>query len=147
VSGRGRGGRPRRRDRALQVGFVVVAIALVAVADAIAIRAVEADPGALARGLHALLLVGGRVVAGWSVGLVFRLQLAPVATVDTDLRRLLGLPLAVVCGWPILLALLPPGVIGFVPTWLRAGPAIEIQQLTAVVLGLVLALGVRRRGR
>ncbi len=75
------------------------------------------------------------------------MQLARTGSGDTELRRLLGIPLAVVCAWPVLLALLPPSVIGVVPAALRSGPAIEVQPFAAVILGLVLALAVRTRRR
>lgn len=136
-----------RRDRAIQLGFVVVAIALVAVADAIAARMLAIQAGGTGRGLHALLLVGGRVIGGWAVGLAFRMQLARSATGDGELRRLLGIPLVIVCAWPVLLVVLPPQLVGAVPVALRSGPAIEVQPFAAVILGLVLALAVRVRRR
>jgi hypothetical protein len=136
-----------RRDRLIQLGFVVVAVALVAVGDAVAARVLAAAPGPGGRALHALLLIGGRVVGGWSVGLAFRMQLARTAAPDVELRRLLAIPLAVVCAWPVLLALLPAGAVGVVPSPLRSGPAVEVQPFAAAVLGLVLALSVRPKRR
>jgi hypothetical protein len=81
------------------------------------------------------------------VGLAFRMQLTRSASGDAVLRKLLGIALAVISMWPVLLAVLSPRLIGFVPAVLRSGPANEVLPLTAVVLGLVLALSVRARRR
>jgi hypothetical protein len=139
-----RSGAAAVRRRGIQLGLVVVAVALVVVTDAIADRLLVLTGGAAGQRLHALLLLGGRVVAGWSVGLAFRLQLAPRARTDEQLRLWLGAPLGFVCAWPLLLSLLPVGLIRLLPGWATTGAALEVQPLTAVLFGLVLALSVTR---
>lgn len=144
--------RPGRRAslqrRGIQLGLVVVAVALVVVVDGIAAAVGVLEPGPDARRLQALLVVGARVVAGWAVGLTFRLQLAPSARPDEQLRLLLGAPLGFLCAWPLLLTYLPGALRRMLPSWLVGGPVLEVQPLVAVIFGLVLALAVTgRRGR
>jgi hypothetical protein len=132
------------RQRALQLGLVVAAVAAVVVADRTAAALLAADPSLAARRLHAVLLLGGRVAGGWAVGMAFRLQLARSAKPDEQLRLLLGVPAGFLCAWPVVLTFLPAWLRGALPSWLTAGPLLEVQPFVAVVFGLVLALSVRR---
>jgi hypothetical protein len=134
--------RPGRKQRALQLGLVTVAVTLVVVADRTADSLLALDGGLAARRLHALLVVGGRVVGGWAVGLAFRLQLARTAKPDEVLRLLLGIPAGFLCAWPIVLTFLPARAVQAMPSWLTAGVVVEIQPFVAVLFGLTLALSV-----
>lgn len=131
--------RPGSR-RALQVGFVVAALAAVGVGEAMAdalVRLWGAEPAVITR-------LASRVVAGWAVGTALRMELAPRARPHRLLRRLLGIPLGVVAVWPVLLALLPGETLAAVPPALRGHPAQAVATFAAGGVGVVLALAVRR---
>jgi hypothetical protein len=135
------------RRRGIQLGLVAVAMALVVVVDGIADQLLVLGGDEAARRLHAFLVVGGRVVGGWSAGLAFRLQLAPTSRPDEQLRLLLGAPLGFLCAWPLLLSFLPAALVRLLPAPLVSGVAVQVQPMAAVLFGLVLALSVTRKGR
>jgi hypothetical protein len=133
------------RQRVLQVGLVAAAIAAVVVADRTATAALAVDPGLAARRLHGFLVVGGRVVAGWALGLAFRMQFTRAVRGDEQLRLLLGVPAGFLAAWPIVVTFVPLRLQRALPGWLMAGWATEIAPFAGVLLGLTLALAVRPR--
>lgn len=136
-------GSPALRRRLLQAGLAIAAVAAVVIADRTAAAVLRVDSGAAAQRLHSLLVIAGRVVGGWALGLVFRMQLVRSARRDDGIRWLLGVPAGLVCAWPFVLSVLPPSLAAVLPGWARGGVALQIQPFAAVALGLVLALGVR----
>ncbi|QBI18943.1 hypothetical protein ER308_04885 [Egibacter rhizosphaerae] len=133
-------GRPLSR-RMLQLGYVVAGLGLVVVGDLMAGALATlwgAEPAVVAR-------IGARVIGGWAVGTALRLELARRAKPEPGLRWLLAGPLGLVAGWPLLLALLPGGVLELVPAVLRGATAQGLAPFAGAALGVVLALAVRRR--
>lgn len=129
--------------RALQAGFVVAALLAVWVADRTAAEITGTD--VVAGRLQTLLVVSGRVVAGWAGGMAFRLQLAPRSRPDGALRLLLGVPLGALAAWPLVRTGLPDAVSAWVPAWLAALGALA--PVAGLLLGLTLALAVERARR
>jgi hypothetical protein len=125
------------------VSFVIAALLAVWVADRIAAEIAGSD--LVARRLQTLLVVGGRVVAGWAAGMAYRLQLAPRGRSDPQLRLWLGVPLGALAAWPLVRTGLPDVLARAIPGW-----AVELGALAPVaglLLGLTLALAVTRSGR
>lgn len=133
------------RQRLLQVGLAVAGLALVIVADRTADALLAVEQGPAARRLSALFVVGSRVVAGWALGLAFRMQFTRAVRRDEQLRLLFGVPAGFLAAWPIVLTLLPAALVGVLPGWLTSGWAVDVSPLAGVVLGLTLALAVRAR--
>lgn len=130
-----------RARRALQLGYLLAALAAVAVGEATADvlwRLWGAEPAVTLR-------LAVRVLAGWAVGTALRLELAPRARAHRGLRRLLGWPLGLAACWPLLLALLPGDVLASVPPAVRGPAAQAVSLFAAGALGVVIALAVRRR--
>lgn len=133
------------RQRLLQVGLVVAAVAAVVVADETASRLAVIDESLVAARLQAFLVVGGRVAAGWALGLAFRLQFTRAVRGDEQLRLLLGIPAGFLAAWPIVLTFLPGWLAALLPGWLLRGWALDASPFAGVVLGLTLALAVKAR--
>ena len=131
------------RRRLLQLGFMAAALLAVLVAD----RTAAQIPGSdlVARRLQTFLIVSGHVVAGWSAGMAFRLQLAPRSLADNQLRLWLGVPLGALSAWPLVRTGLPDAIARHVPDWMAQlgllAPA------AGMLLGLTLALAVSRSRR
>lgn len=130
------------RRRVLQLALVAAGLAVVVLADRTAGGVLAADPSLAARRMHALLVVGGRVVGGWALGLAFRMQVTRTTKPDEQLRLALGVPAGFLCAWPIVLTYLPSGLVRSLPSWLTVGVAVEVQPFVAVLFGLTLALSV-----
>lgn len=132
---------PPRRQRLLQVGFAAAAFVAVAIGDRIA--------ALLGHGGEATLLrLCGRVVAGWSLGLAFRLQFTRSARPDVRLRWMLALPAGIIAAWPLVAAEIPATVRTTAPVRMLT-EATSLAGFAATALGLTLALAVlpgRRRG-
>ena len=136
-----------RRQRLLQIGLVAAAVAAVVVVDRTAGALLTVDQGLAARRLHAFLVIGGRVMAAWALGLAFRMQFTRAVASDEQLRLALGVPAGFLSAWPIVVTFLPGWLTRPLPGWLTAGWATDIAPFAAVVLGLTLALAVHgRRG-
>ena len=133
------------RQRLVQLGLVAAALAAVVVADRTAGALLAVDQSLGARRLHALLIVGGRVMAGWSLGLAFRMQFARGARSDEQLRLLIGVPAGFLAAWPIVVTWLPGWLTRVLPGWLVRGWPVDVAPFAGVVLGLTLALAVRAR--
>jgi hypothetical protein len=141
---------PTRRQRILQIGFVLAAFGVVFLADRIAAQVLRIDTGPNARQIHGTVVLGGRIVAGWALGLAFRIQLAVRGNVEPDrlLRRAVAVPASLLAAWPILHVRLPARVAGSLPAWATTGGVFDLAPIAALTLGLVVALGVtptRRR--
>jgi hypothetical protein len=128
---------------ALQVGFVSAALLAVWVAQQLAVELGSADLTALR--LQTLVVVTGRVVAGWAAGMAFRLQLAPRSRPDSRLRLWLGVPLGALAAWPLVSTGLPGALQQALPGWVMELGALA--PAAGVLLGLTVALSVRRSTR
>jgi hypothetical protein len=128
------------------VGFVVAAVLAVAVADGTADRLLP-GAGSNAQRLAGALVVGGRVVGGWALGMAFRLQFVRAVSVDRQARLLLGVPACLVATWPIAVTFLPAAIVGGLPGWVGTQALAGVAPFAGVVLGLVLSLGVTGAGR
>ena len=138
---------PARRQRVLQVSFVVAAVAAVLLASRLSTLAgtVVVEP---ARGhVRSLLVLLGYAVAGWALGMAFRLQFVREVTADRVLRLLLAAPAVLVCLAPVLRAVLPSPLDGLVPLWAISGQLGALRPLFALVAGLAISLGVTGGGR
>jgi hypothetical protein len=133
------------RQRVIQLGLVAAAVAAVIVADRTAGAVLAIDHSLGARRLHALLVVGGRVMAGWSLGLAFRMQFTRGVHSDEQLRLLIGVPAGFLAAWPLVVTWLPGWLTRVLPGWLARGWAVEIAPFAGIVLGLTLALAVKAR--
>ena len=131
------------RRRTLQVGFVLAALLAVWVAD----RTAGEIPGSdlVAWRLQTLLVVAGRVVAGWAAGMAFRLQVAPRAAPDQSLRLLLGVPLGALAAWPIVRTGLPRQLADRLPGWFAGADGLA--PVAGLLLGVTIAMAVTRAGR
>ncbi|MFO8076101.1 MAG: hypothetical protein R6T85_08280 [Egibacteraceae bacterium] len=128
---------PRGRQRALQLGLLLAAVAVVVVAD----RTASALARAIGSGVaSALLSVGGHVVGGWALGLALRLQLARASRPDPRARLVLGVPTGLLAALPMGLAVAPEGLVAALPGWLLAAQVAA--PFAGVALGVVLALAV-----
>ena len=125
------------RRRALQAGFMLVAVAAVVIADLTADRLALLQPTGPAA---VFVAVGGRVVGGFAVGMAFRLQLARRAKPDPRFRLWVSVPAAVIATVPALLAV-------WTGPWDALSPVLvalrRLAPFAGVVLGLSLALSVR----
>jgi hypothetical protein len=133
------------RQRLIQLGLIAAAVAAVVVADRTAESLLVVDQRLAARRLHAFLVVGGRVLAGWTLGMAFRMQFTRAASSDDRLRLLVGVPAGFLAAWPIVLTFLPGWLSRALPGWLAGGWAVEAAPFAGVVLGLTLALAVRAK--
>ena len=127
----------------LQVGLIGAALAAVVVADATANSLLALDASLPARRVHAFLVVGGRVLAGWALGLAFRMQFTRGVRGDDQLRLLVGVPCGFLCAWPIVVTFLPGWLIGALPGPLAGGWVMDLSPFAGVVFGLTLALAVK----
>lgn len=127
----------------VQLGFLLGGLVAVAVADQIALE-VRGDDLSAVR-LRAVVVVAGRVLAGWAAGMAFRLGIAPRARSDPGLRVMLGAPVGAVAGWPLARTWLPASVRSDLPAW--TGDLVGLAPVAGVLLGLVLTLAVVRSGR
>ena len=134
-----------KRQRVIQAGLAAAAVAAVVVADRTAAALLAVDQGLAAQRVHAVLVVGGRVVAGWALGLAFRMQFTRAVRGDEQLRLLIGVPAGFLAAWPIVLTFLPTWLVRPLPRWLVDGWAVEVAPFTGILLGLTLALAVRSR--
>jgi hypothetical protein len=141
---------PTRRQRFLQLGFLLAAFATVLLVDRIGAQVLRIDTGPNARQIHGIVVLAGRIAAGWALGLAFRIQLGVGSGAEPDrlLRRLVAVPASLLAAWPILHVRLPAGVTRQLPAWSTTGGAFDLAPVAAITLGLVVALGVvpgRRR--
>lgn len=136
-------GAPPRSRTWVQLGFLLGGLLAVAVADQIALEVRGGDVTAVR--LRAVVVVAGRVLAGWSAGMAFRLGLAPRARTDPSLRVWLGAPMGAVAAWPLARTWLPPSLQAALPGW--TGELVGVAPVAGILLGLVLTLAVSRSGR
>lgn len=123
------------------------AVVLVAVTDATADRLLMWVDTDTAWRVHAAVATGGRVLGGWAVGMALRLHLLgggrPVKGASPWLRWGAAVPLAAICGWPLVIG---PGVQGMA-AWGDGELVLGLGSFAGVVLGLVVAQGVEVGGR
>lgn len=136
-------GRNPRSRVWVQLGFLLGALLAVAVADQVALEIRGAD--VTATRLRAVVVVAGRVLAGWAAGMAFRLGLAPRARTDPTLRVWLGAPMGAVAAWPLVRTWLSPSLRAELPGW--TDQLVGVAPVAGVMLGLVLTLAATRSGR
>lgn len=129
----------------LQAGFAAAAVAAVWVSDRIGTGMAVAVAGIGGVRWQTAILLAGRIVGGWALGMAFRLQFARAVEPDPQLRRLLVTPAAIVCMWFVALPFLPAGAVAALPAWATAEGASGVVGFIAVLLGLAWSLAVIRR--
>lgn len=126
----------RRRPAGLRpLLLMLAALAAVWLGDAAATLAQRAVPSTSGQVLHAVGVLGGRVLGGYGVGLALR----GGGRLNRTQAWAVGVPAALVTAAPILWVLMPAETLARLPGAVASGPPGQLAPFAAVVLGLWLA--------